>query len=312
MQNYLKNNPIAETYAKQLEEHFTKEATKKNGKKVKEQAQKLLRQENVSEEILQNLGTTALIGLVVKTLGDEKVATMLDDIKQKETATTERKEKTLKTKIEKLKKEPIAVNHLRLQEPLKATRKTDNAVFIKTGRNLYDTADTGYWLPKSEITLKDGYVIGASEHISKKQGLNTEEKSKEFIANEILKQQQERTEQRQKERQEQAIKEQLRKERQERAIREQEQKQEQIKQAIKTEQEQANKEGLSRVFMPLRTVKEFKTGLSTGNYEWEIVKESKYPNQSKIDTDTPSIQGGHLLGYEGEQGVYVYARRRKK
>ena len=176
-------------------------------------------------------------------------------------------------------KRPAKEGEVAFAEPLKIEKSTEKAVLVN-----------GQWLPKSQVSITDGYVTHAQGFIAEEKGFikdATQESRKAYETKKAIESQQRSNKQWQQEY--------ARQQKSEEAYYNHEW--QMAKQREATKQEEKRK---ALVLPSSQNVIEGDV-IKVGNTWYKI---GKAIGQEYIDEDMPSFKGSHLLGHEGEKGTF--------
>lgn len=289
---FIKGNPEAKKLSDELHE---------NVEKAGDACKKLLEKSGETGPFMELAGRSAFIDRAIHKLGVEKVRAEFDrkaQAKSKAAETRARKLQELKDRVRQL---PLPSNHVRLKDPAKVLKQTEKAVQV-------DFNGIKTWLPKSQITMGEGYVSGVSDFIRQKDNLSmyTEGRSEQHEQNYqsyMKRKEQERREERKK-----ALEE------ANRIYKEEAEERERQRQKAVTEEWEGVKKKHPEAVRILVPVSSLRFGVLSSSPlappDLKIVAESKYGGTRYIDEDMPSIKGAQLLSHEGEKAVYAYVVKR--
>lgn len=182
-------------------------------------------------------------------------------------AAKEQKEAEIKEQVEAARKQPAKQGQVVLAQPHKIIDETNRAVRVERP----DFPGHYEWLPKSVISATKGYVTHVSGSMADEKRLSVEPESMASFARYVAEQRQARNVERGK-----------------------------INRTESTERSQRGPD-VKTITLPDRgNVEGYKEGdiVQVGN---RLIRLGKKRGSKRIDEDTPSIEGAHLLGHEGER-----------
>ena len=182
-------------------------------------------------------------------------------------AAKEQKDAEIKEQVEAARKQPAKQGQVVLAQPHKIIDETNRAVRVERP----DFPGHYEWLPKSVISATKGYVTHVSGSMADEKRLSVEPESMASFARYVAEQRQARNVEQGK-----------------------------INRAESTERSQRGPD-VKTITLPDRgRVEGYKEGdiVQVGN---RLIRLEKKRGSKRIDEDTPSIEGAHLLGHEGER-----------